>query len=64
MQVASKALMDCLEEIYEQEWPGHDEIPVKNQALQLLWEDLCYKINDEVTIPLSNYLSQFSEIRV
>jgi hypothetical protein len=64
MQVASKALMECVGEIYEQEWPGHEQIPVKAQTLELLWGDLCHKINDQCTIPLSTYLSQFSEIRV
>jgi hypothetical protein len=64
MQVASKALMECVGEIYEQEWPGHEQIPVKTQTLELLWGDLCHKINDQCTIPLSTYLSQFSEIRV
>ena len=56
--------MDCLTEIYEPEWPGHDQIPVKSQALQIYYEDLCHKLNDQVTIPLSTYLSQFSEIKV
>lgn len=55
--------MDCLSEIYEPEWPAHDQIPVKGQAIEIYWEDLCHKVNDQVTIPLSTYLSQFSEIR-
>lgn len=64
MQAASKGLMECLAEIYEPDWPGHEQIPVKAQTLDMLWDDLCHKINDQVTIPLSTYLSQFSEIRV
>lgn len=32
LQLASKALMDTLSEIYEQEWVGHEQIPVKAQA--------------------------------
>lgn len=64
MQTASKSLMECVREIYEQEWPGHDQVHVKAQTLELLWGDLCHKINDQCTIPLSTYLSQFSEIRV
>ncbi|CAG2109934.1 unnamed protein product [Medioppia subpectinata] len=63
MQTASKSLMECVQEIYEQEWPGHDQIHLKGQTLELLWGDLCHKINDQCTIPLSTYLSQFSEIR-
>lgn len=64
LETANKNLMDCLTEIYEPEWPGHDQIPVKSQALQIYYEDLCHKLNDQVTIPLSTYLSQFSEIKV
>lgn len=56
--------MDCLTEIYEPEWPDQEQIPVKAATMDLLWEDLCHKLNDQVTIPLSTYLSQFSEIRV
>ena len=56
--------MDCMTEIYEPEWPGHDQIPVKAQAMDIYWDELCHKLNDQVTIPLSTYLSQFSEIRV
>lgn len=41
-----------------------EQVPVKGTALEILWEDLCHKLNDQVTIPLSTYLSQFSEVRV
>ena len=64
MQAASKSLMECIADIYEHDWPGHDEIPGKVQTLELLWGDLCHRINDQCTIPLSTYLSQFSEMRV
>jgi len=63
LQSANKGVMDSLADIYEPEWPGHDQLPVKGQALEIYWEDLCHKLNDQVTIPLSTYLSQFSEIR-
>lgn len=64
LQAANKNLMDCMQEVYEPEWPGHDQIPVKAQAMDIYWDELCHKLNDQVTIPLSTYLSQFSEIRV
>ena len=63
MQAASKNLMDCLTDIYEPEWPGHEQLPLKAHSLELLWEELCLKLNDQVTIPLSTYLCQFSEIK-
>lgn len=64
LQTANKNLMECLIDVYEPEWPGSDQVPVKAQSLEIYWEDLCHKLNDQVTIPLSTYLSQFSEIRV
>ena len=64
MQTASKSLMECIADVYEHDWPGHDQMPAKVQHLELLWGDLCHKINDQGTIPLSTYLSQFSEVRV
>ena len=63
MQAANKGLLDCLSEIYEPEWPGHDHLPVKATVIDNLWEEMCHKLNDQVTIPLSTYLSQFSEVR-
>jgi len=64
LQSANKGLLECLTDIYEPEWSGHEQIPLRAQALELSWEDLCHKLNDQVTIPLSTYLTQFSEIRV
>lgn len=64
MQAANKGLMECLVDIYEPEWPGQDQIPEKADVLENAWEDICHKLNDQVTIPLSTYLSQFSEIKV
>ncbi|KAH7989022.1 hypothetical protein HPB51_026516 [Rhipicephalus microplus] len=54
LQLASKALMDTLSEIYEQEWVGHEQIPVKAQTLELLWDDYHRKMNDQVMIPLNS----------
>ncbi|XP_064472368.1 amphiphysin-like isoform X8 [Ornithodoros turicata] len=63
LQLASKALMDTLSEIYEQEWVGHEQIPVKAQTLELLWEDYHRKINDQVMMPLNSYITQFADVR-
>lgn len=64
MQTASKSLLECLTDIYEHDWPGQNSIPDRIKCIEILWGDLCHKINDQCTIPLSTYLSQFSEIRV
>ncbi|XP_037572641.1 amphiphysin-like isoform X8 [Dermacentor silvarum] len=63
LQLASKALMDTLSEIYEQEWVGHEQIPVKAQTLELLWDDYHRKMNDQVMIPLNSYITQFADVR-
>ncbi|KPM08468.1 myc box-dependent-interacting protein 1-like protein [Sarcoptes scabiei] len=63
MQTASKSLLECLTDIYEHDWPGQNSIPDRIKCIEILWGDLCHKINDQCTIPLSTYLSQFSEIR-
>ncbi|KAH9412554.1 amphiphysin isoform X2 [Dermatophagoides pteronyssinus] len=63
MQSASKSLLDCMADIYENDWPGQESIPDRIKSIEMLWGDLCHKLNDQCTIPLSTYLSQFSEIR-
>ncbi|OQR68808.1 myc box-dependent-interacting protein 1-like, partial [Tropilaelaps mercedesae] len=62
MQMASKSLMDTLSEIYEQEWVGHEQIPIKAQALDLLWDDYFRKMND-VLNPINNYITKFHDMR-
>ncbi|EEC07418.1 bridging integrator, putative [Ixodes scapularis] len=52
LQLASKALMDTLSEIYEQEW-----------TLELLWDDYHRKMNDQVMAPLNSYINQFTDVR-
>ncbi|XP_054721533.1 myc box-dependent-interacting protein 1-like isoform X2 [Uloborus diversus] len=63
MQAASKSLMDTLTETYEPDWAGCDQLPVKTQVLEMVWDDFCHKLNDQVGVPIATYLSQFPEIR-
>lgn len=63
MQAASKSLMDTLTDMYEQNWIGCDQLPVKSQFLEMVWDDFCHKLTDQVAIPIATYLSQFPEIR-
>ncbi|OTF82388.1 myc box-dependent-interacting protein 1-like protein, partial [Euroglyphus maynei] len=63
MQSASKSLLDCMSDIYENDWPGQESLPDRIKSIEMLWGDLCHKLNDQCTIPMSTYLSQFSEIR-
>ncbi|KAG8181176.1 hypothetical protein JTE90_010948 [Oedothorax gibbosus] len=63
MQAASKSLMDTLTDTYEQNWAGYDQLPAKTQVLEMVWDDFCHKLNDQVGVPIATYLSQFPEIR-
>ncbi|XP_046684186.1 amphiphysin isoform X2 [Homalodisca vitripennis] len=62
-QVASKQLMDSLNEIYETQWSGHDLLYVQAQNIEMLWQDFSHKLGDQVLIPLNTYQSQFPEMR-
>ncbi|XP_023232159.1 amphiphysin-like isoform X1 [Centruroides sculpturatus] len=64
MQVASKSLMETISEVYEDKWINSDQIPVKCQILETLWEDYCQKINEAVAAPLNSYLNQFPDMKV
>ena len=64
MQAASKNLQETLSEVYEGEWPGHDQLYVQGQNSEMLWADLAHKLSDQVLIPLNTYQGQFPEMRV
>jgi amphiphysin len=64
VQLASKSLMDSLNEIYESQWTGHDMLYVQAQNLDMLWQDFAHKLADQVLVPLNTYQSQFPEMRV
>ncbi|XP_076366758.1 myc box-dependent-interacting protein 1-like isoform X2 [Tachypleus tridentatus] len=63
MQAANKGLLDTLSETYEQEWVGYEQIPIKAQSLELLVEDFCMKLTDQVSAPLNSYINQFPDMR-
>ncbi len=64
MQAASKTLFECMSEVYEPEWTGHDLLTVQSQNVEMLWQDLAHKLTDQVLIPLNTYQGQFPEMRV
>ena len=64
MQTASKGLQETLSEVYEGEWPGHEQLYVQGQNSEMLWADLAHKLSDQVLIPLKSYQGQFPEMRV
>lgn len=64
VQVASKSLMDTLNEMYETQWVGHDHMCTNSNNLDMLWSDYSHKLADQVLIPLNTYQAQFAETRV
>lgn len=64
VQVASKSLMDTLNEMYETQWIGHDHMCTNSNNLDMLWSDYSHKLADQVLIPLNTYQAQFAETRV
>lgn len=64
VQVASKSLMDTLNEMYESQWVGHDHMCTDSNNLDMLWSDYTHKLADQVLIPLNTYQAQFAETRV
>jgi len=63
MQAASKTLYECMSEVYESEWTGHDLLTVQSQNIEMLWQDFGHKMTDQVLIPLNTYQSQFPELK-
>jgi len=63
MQAASKTLYECMSEVYEPDWNGHDLLTVQSQTIEMHWQDLSHKMADQVLIPLNTYQSQFPEMR-
>ena len=64
MQAASKTLYECMTEVYESEWAGHDLLTVQSQNIEMLWQDFGHKMTDQVLIPLNTYQAQFPELKV
>ncbi|XP_050538243.1 amphiphysin isoform X2 [Daktulosphaira vitifoliae] len=62
-QVASKSLMETLNEMYESQWVGHDHMCTQSNSLDMLWSDYSHKLADQVLIPLNTYQAQFAETR-
>lgn len=60
---ASKGLFECLSEVFEPEWVGHDLLYVQAQNSDMLWTDFCHKVQDQTLAPLTAYQLQFPEVR-
>ncbi|KAM9629830.1 myc box-dependent-interacting protein 1 isoform 21-T21 [Morphnus guianensis] len=70
MHEASKKLTECLQEVYEPDWPGRDdtnkiaeEILTSKQNNDLLWTDFHQKLVDQALLTMDTYLGQFPDIK-
>ncbi|XP_018409949.1 PREDICTED: myc box-dependent-interacting protein 1 [Nanorana parkeri] len=63
MHEASKKLTECLQEVYEPEWPGRDETNKIAENSDLLWTDYHQKLVDQALLTMDTYLGQFPDIK-
>ncbi|XP_048201668.1 myc box-dependent-interacting protein 1 isoform X6 [Perognathus longimembris pacificus] len=63
MHEASKKLNECLQEVYEPEWPGRDEANKIAENNDLLWMDYHQKLVDQALLTMDTYLGQFPDIK-
>ncbi|KAK1165472.1 myc box-dependent-interacting protein 1 isoform X1 [Acipenser oxyrinchus oxyrinchus] len=69
MHEASKKLSECLQDMYEPEWYGKDDINTIAESMSLfqntdlLWTDFHQKLVDHALISMDTYLGQFPDIK-
>uniref|UniRef100_A0A8D0BYK9 Myc box-dependent-interacting protein 1 n=1 Tax=Salvator merianae TaxID=96440 RepID=A0A8D0BYK9_SALMN len=63
MHEASKKLSECLQEVYEPDWPGRDETNKIAENNDLLWTDFHQKLVDQALLTMDTYLGQFPDIK-
>ncbi|XP_039327872.1 bridging integrator 2 isoform X1 [Saimiri boliviensis] len=63
MHESSKRVSETLQEIYSNEWDGHEELKAIVGNNDLLWEDYEEKLADQAVRTMENYVAQFSEIK-
>ncbi|XP_057407093.1 myc box-dependent-interacting protein 1 isoform X12 [Balaenoptera acutorostrata] len=63
MHEASKKLNECLQEVYEPDWPGREEANKIAENNDLLWVDYHQKLVDQALLTMDTYLGQFPDIK-
>ncbi|KAL8163919.1 UNVERIFIED_CONTAM: hypothetical protein K2H54_040970 [Gekko kuhli] len=63
MHESSKKVAETLQEIYNAEWDGFEDLKAIAQSNDLLWEDYEQKLADQAVRTMENYLTQFNEIK-
>ncbi|NXC12720.1 BIN1 protein, partial [Corythaeola cristata] len=64
MHEASKKLTECLQEVYEPDWPGRDDTNKIAENNDLLWTDFHQKLVDQALLTMDTYLGQFPDIKI
>lgn len=59
-----KKLNECLQEVYEFDWFGRDEVNKIVENNDLLWMDYYQKLVDQVLLIMDMYLGQFFDIKL
>jgi len=63
LQGASKMLLETLQDVYEPDWAGHDQLAAQAQSADLVWTDFLHKLQENTLAPLQHYQAQFPEIK-
>ncbi|XP_065493636.1 myc box-dependent-interacting protein 1 isoform X2 [Caloenas nicobarica] len=63
MHEASRKLTECLQEVYEPDWPGRDDTNKIAENNDLLWMDFHQKLVDQALLTMDTYLGQFPDIK-
>ncbi|XP_066470840.1 bridging integrator 2 [Tiliqua scincoides] len=63
MHESSKKVSETLQEIYRDDWDGHEDLKAIANSNDLLWEDYEEKFADQAIRTMENYLIQFNEIK-
>ncbi|XP_072324407.1 myc box-dependent-interacting protein 1 [Scyliorhinus torazame] len=63
MHEATKKLSELLEEMYEPDWVGREDIHSISEDTDLLWTDYHQKLVDQALLTLDTYLGQFPDIK-
>lgn len=59
----SKRLSQTLQDVYETDWDGLEDLAVITDSEDLLWNDFEEKINDQLVRTMENYTSQFPDVK-
>ncbi|XP_044072589.1 bridging integrator 2b isoform X2 [Siniperca chuatsi] len=59
----SKRLSQTLQDIYESDWNGVEDLAVITESEDLLWNDYEEKLSDQIVRTMENYTSQFPEVK-